>query len=419
MSEIIIGIVISLVFSAFFSGLETAFVAANRLQVELEKKQGLFSGRILVFLFNREERFITSMLIGNNIALVIFGVYFAILAEPFLIKYISTNTVVVLLLQTLVSTLVLVYIAEFIPKALFATSANFYLRLFSIPLFVAYIILWPLTFIIALLSKGLLKVFTRKKEHEEKPMLGRVDLDHYVQRAIEGSASETELENEVRIFKNALEFNKVKARDCMVPRTEIIAIGQHEGLDVLRQRFIDTALSKILIYRESIDNIVGYVHSHEMFRYPTDIASILLPITYLPESMPAQTILQEFIRQHRTVAVVVDEFGGTAGILTIEDVIEEIFGEIEDEHDTDTHIEKKIGDNEYLFSGRLEIDFLNEKYGLDFPRDESYETLAGYILELTTDLPEENSHINTDKYRFIIQNMKENRIDVIKVVVNG
>ncbi|MFI5204793.1 MAG: hemolysin family protein, partial [Flavobacteriales bacterium] len=342
-------------------------------------------------------------------------IYFAVLAEPFLLAYISTNAFVVLFLQTILSTLLLVYVAEFIPKALFASSANFYLRLFSLPLFISYLILWPLTFIISLLSKGLLKIFTRK-EIEEKPALGRIDLDHYVQRAIDRTTSEKELENEVRIFKNALEFNKVKARDCMIPRTEIIAIGQDEGLAVLRKRFIETELSKILIYRESIDNIIGYVHSHEMFRNPVDIPSILLPISYLPETMPAQTILQEFIRQHRTVAVVVDEFGGTAGILTIEDVIEEIFGEIEDEHDTDTHIEKQANENEYLFSGRLEIDYLNEKYGLDFPRDESYETLAGYILELTTDLPEENTEIDTDKYQFIIQKMKENRIDVVKVI---
>lgn len=413
-SSITIGISISLILSAFFSGLETAFVAANRLQIELDRKQGLFSGRLLSFFLKQEEHFITAMLIGNNIALVIFGIYFALLVEPFIILYITSNTILVLFIQSLLSTLLLVFTAEFIPKSLFVRSPNFYLRLFSLPLLLSYFILWPTTMILSFLTRGMLRLFTRK-EHAEKPALGRVDLDHYVKKATDGKTPDEDLEHEVRIFKNALEFNKVKIRDCMIPRTEMVAMDVQSDLNTLREKFIETELSKIIIYKENIDNVIGYVHSYELFRNPENVQSALLPLSHVPESMAAQTLLQEFIRQHRTVAIVVDEFGGTAGMITIEDVIEEIFGEIEDEHDVETLTEERIQENEFLLSGRLEIDYLNEQYALGFPEDESYETLAGYILTLTTDLPDENTHLETEKHEILIEKMADNRIELIRV----
>ncbi|HLP14052.1 MAG TPA: hemolysin family protein [Flavobacteriales bacterium] len=405
----------AIIFSAFFSGIEIAFVSANRLKIELDNKHGSLSARILSFFIKREDKFITTVLIGNNIALVTFGIFFAELIEPGIEKYITQSHILELLIQSLLSTIFIVVIAEYFPKILFSINPNSVLKALAVPMAIIYGILWLPTMITTFISRLVLKVFMRGKKHIEKNEFDRNDLDDYIKQATEIAAPDQVIDHEVQIFKNALEFSKVRGRDCMVPRTEIIAVDIEENISVLKNKFIETHLSKILIYRETIDDIIGYVHSFEMFKHPSDIKSILRPISFVPESMPGHIIMQEFTRQRRSIAVVVDEFGGTAGILTIEDLLEEIIGEIDDEHDTVELIEDKISDTEYIFSGRLEIDYLNQKYYLDLPTHEDYETLAGYILKLYQDIPSTNTVVETDRFSFTILEAIDNKIEKIKL----
>lgn len=410
-----VAIITSLIFSAFFSGIEIAFISANRLKIELDKKQGSFSGRIISFFIKREDKFITTILIGNNVALVTFGIFFAAILEPIIFNHITHSKVLILLLQTLTSTLLIVVIAEFVPKILFSLNPNFILRVFAFPMAIIYGILWLPTIFTTFISRLVLKLFTSGHKKEEKTDFDRTDLDDYIKHATEIAAPDQVIDHEVQIFKNALEFSKVRGRDCMVPRTEIIAVEIEEKISELKNKFVETHLSKILIYRETIDDIIGYVHSFEMFKQPNDIKSILRPISFVPETMPGHIILQEFTRQRRSIAVVVDEFGGTAGILTIEDLLEEIIGEIDDEHDIVELIETVISEKEYIFSGRLEIDYLNQKYDLDLPRHDDYETLAGYMLKLYQDIPENDTIVETDKFSFTILEAIDNRIEKIKI----
>ncbi|HYG50916.1 MAG TPA: hemolysin family protein [Flavobacteriales bacterium] len=410
-------IISAVIFSAFFSGIEIAFVSANRLKIELDNKQGSLSARILSFFIRREDKFITTVLIGNNIALVTFGIFFAALIEPSIIKYITHNHILILLIQSLISTIFIVVIAEYFPKILFSINPNSVLKALAVPMAVIYGILWLPTMITTIISRLVLVVFMRTKKNNDKNEFDRTDLDDYIKQATEIAAPDQVIDHEVQIFKNALEFSKVRGRDCMVPRTEIIAVEIDENINTLKQKFIETHLSKILIYRESIDDIIGYVHSFEMFKQPSDIKSILRPISFVPESMPGHIIMQEFTRQRRSIAVVVDEFGGTAGILTIEDLLEEIIGEIDDEHDTVELIENKISDTEYIFSGRLEIDYLNQKYYFDLPTHEDYDTLAGYILKLYQDIPVTDTVIETGRFSFTVLEAIDTKIEKIKVEI--
>lgn len=412
-------IVTSTLFCAFFSGIEIAFISANRLKVELDKKQGSLSGRIISFFIKREDKFITTILIGNNIAIVTFGIFFAAFMEPIIHDYITHNHVLILLLQTLASTLFIVVVAEFVPKTIFSLNPNFILRLFAIPTAIVYGVLWLPTLFTTFISRLVLKLFSAGHKKEEKTDFDRNDLDDYIKHATEIAAPDQVIDHEVQIFKNALEFSKVRGRDCMVPRTEIIALEIDDDIQLLKNKFVETKLSKILIYRENIDDIIGYAHSFEMFKQPKEIKAILRPISFVPETMPGHIILQEFTHQRRSIAVVVDEFGGTAGILTIEDLLEEIIGEIDDEHDTVELIETKVSDTEYIFSGRLEIDFLNQKYHLDLPTSDDYETLAGYILKLYQDIPETNTVIETPDFNFTILEAIDNRIEKIKININN
>ena len=408
----------SILLSAYFAGVEMAFVSSNKLKVELDKKQGFISGRIWSFFYGRESKFITTLLIGNNIGLVMFGVFFADMVEPPIEQYLTQNKILVLLTQTLISTVVVVLIAEFIPKAVFSIDPNRALRLVAIPTVLVYAVLWLPTVIITYISVLFLKLF-RSGGKKKEIKFNRVDLDDYVKQGTQVNTSEEELENEVRIFKNALNFSKIKARDCMIPRTEMVAIDVEESIETLKEEFIKTHLSKILIYRDSIDNIIGYVHSYELYKSPENISSILLPISFAPESMPAQIILQEFIRQRRSIAVVVDEFGGTAGILTIEDIIEEIFGEIDDEHDVEEITEQKISETEYIFSGRAEIDHLNQTYNLHLPENDNYGTLAGFVLSLTADIPTKGDVIETELFRVTILQASGTRIEKVRLEIIG
>ena len=411
-------IVVSLLLSAFFSGMEIAFVSANRLKIELDRQQGSFSARIISRFVKRPDRFIATMLIGNNLALVAYGIFFGdMLIEEILLAGQGLNEGLVLFIKTIISTLIILITAEFLPKTIFRTSPNWYLGVGAIPLaFFYYLLYLPM-----LLTVGLSQLFLKAFKIDSKPdqvAFGRVDLKNYVEELTESAeARQEEIDHEIHIFQNALEFKQVKARDCMVHRTDIVAMGVDADIDTLRVRFTETGLSKILIFRDSIDHIIGYVHSYELFKNPETIKAILLPVSIIPETITANNILELLIRQNRSMAVVVDEFGGTSGIVTIEDIMEEIFGEIEDEHDSEVLTEKQLNDHEFSFSGRLEIDYLNDKYKFDIPADDEYETLAGYILQSAESIPQRNDRIKIGRFSFTITGVSGNKIDLVHLEV--
>lgn len=404
----------SLLFSAFFSGTEIAYLSSNKLSIELESKQGDLRSRALSFFLKRPSKFIGAMLLGNNIALVVYGIFMAQLLEPWIYSWLP-DTAGVLIVQTILSTILILVVAEFLPKAVFQANPNGTLRFFAFPLFLVYWILWIPVMLIIGLSEGLLKLITGTSYGNEVLDFGRTDLDRYVQESSETSDDDEDVDHEVQIFRNALDFSRLKARECMIPRTEVVALEVDTPMEELKQLFIDTGLSKILIFRDNIDNIIGYAHSYEMFRSPDKITSILRPVSIVPESMPSHELLEFLIKQRKGIAVVVDEYGGTSGIITIEDVIEEIFGEIDDEHDVEELHEKQLPDGSYEFSGRYEIDQLNETYKLELPESDEYETLAGLIMHRTGEIPDAGSTIDIDQYEFTILERSGNRIDKLKV----
>lgn len=409
-------IFITLLFSAFFSGMEIAFVTANKLKIALDKKKGNYPARIISRFLKKPSRFIGSMLLGNNISLVIFGILMANVLKPYILRF-SPSEMVNLTVQTILSTLVILIAGEFLPKVLFRIDPNRILSLLYIPLVSLYYILWIPTYLIAGFSEFLLKVVFKLNFSDSKPVFGRTDLDHYIKEIAKDNISADGIDHEIRIFQNALDFSTVKVRECMVPRTEITAVNIESPIEKLRKKFIETNLTKILVYRDSVDNIIGYAHAHEMFKKPATIQNILLPISVMPQSMTANDALKIFIREKKSIAVVVDEFGGTSGLVTIEDVVEEIFGEIEDEHDTEVQVEKKISDSEYEFSARLEIDYLNDKYSFGFPRSDEYETLAGLILFISEEIPVENDTIEYDQWIFRVKKVTSRRIELVNVTV--
>ncbi len=411
-------IILSLLFSAFFSGIELAFVSANKLKIEIEKKKGLLSSKIYGNLMQHPSRFITTMLLGNNISLVVYGLAMAIVLEPFFNKWVS-NDVLVLFLQTVVSTLIILFVAEFLPKVIFSKSPNRTLRIFAIPVVIIYYLFYPLVSFIISLSNVALRYFFGVKNEDEEVDFNLLDLDHLLKEVSSDNDSEDELSHEIQILQNVLEFSSVKARECMVPRNEITALSIDDSMEKLKEVFLETGHSKVLIYRDTIDNIIGYVHSSELFKRPKSIKNILLPISVVPETMPADEIMELLIKQKRSLAVVVDEYGGTAGILTLEDVVEEIFGEIEDEHDTDDLIEKKISDNEYIFSARIEVDHINEEYHLDIPESDNYETLAGFIIEHYASIPKDGEEIEIGNFLFKILSVSGNRIELVRLTVKS
>lgn len=409
-------ILTSLIFSAFFSGMEIAFVSANKLKIELDGKQGDFLAKIISNFLKKPSRFIGAMLVGNNIALVVYGIYMAKVLEPEMAKFVS-NESLLLILQTIVSTLIILITAEFLPKTLFRINPNNMLRVFALPLLILYyLLLLPMLIVIGI-SEAILKVFSPQIKLQEDIDFGRVDLEYYVKEGTEYYEDQEEIDHEIQIFQNALDFSKVKARECMIPRTEVIAMDVEDSIENLTQKFIDTGLSKILIYRDSIDNIIGYTHSFELFKKPKSIKSILLPIPIIAISMPANEILEVFIEQRKTIAVVVDEFGGTSGIITIEDIIEEIFGEIEDEHDKEELIENQMSDSEYLLSARLEVDYLNDEYSLGLPESDNYETLAGLIIDIHESIPSLNEEIVREQFVFTVKKVSQNRIDLVHLKI--
>jgi len=408
-------IIISLIFSAFFSGMEIAFISANRLKIELDNKKGGFKAKVLAYFAKKPGWFIGAMLIGNNIALVIYSLFMAFVLKPLFMEWFD-QAGLVLLFQSVFSTLFVLVFAEFLPKAIFRINPNRLLNVMAFPLMLFYGILWLPTLIVIGLTEGILTFFIEKNSNEDdKIAFEKVDLDNYLSEITQDVEVEEELENEVKIFHNALGFSQVMARDCMIPRNEIVAFEIEEDINELKIKFIETGLSKILIYRDSIDNIIGYIHCLELFGKPTHIKSILLPISIIPESITANKILEEFIAKKRSISVVVDEFGGTSGMVTMEDVIEEIFGEIDDEHDMDDMTHYQISEFEFEFSGRVEVDFINEKYRLNFPIKEDYETLGGMIIHHTENIPKKGQFISIGDFKILIKEVSNTRIEWVSV----
>jgi CBS domain containing-hemolysin-like protein len=410
-------ILITLIASAFFSGLEIAFITSNKLRIELESKQGNISARILAHFSKYPSRYLGTMLLGNNIALVIFGIYMDEELEHFLHHYIPHEyKILVLLLSTFLSTMLILVTAEFLPKNLFRINPNRTLNLFAFPLTIVYGILYPFVMITIGFAEFILKRVFRLKIENHNAGFTMIDLDNYVR---EGTSVEkkAEMDHEIQIFQNALDFSSVKARECMVPRTEIIAVDVNESIVNLQKKFVQTRLSKILVYSESIDNIIGYVYSKELFKNPGSIRSILLPVSIVPESMAASEVLTVFIQQHKSIAVVVDEFGGTSGMLTMEDVIEEIFGEIEDEHDKEEMTEKQISEKEYVFSARLETDYINDKYALDLPILDNVETLGGLVMHYHESIPRLNEEIRVGNFLFTVTAVTRTRIETLNLKI--
>ena len=407
--EVVLLIAITLLLSAFFSGMEIAFVSANKLKLELDKKSNSFTSKIISIFTKQESHFIVSMLIGNNIALVVYGVLMAQILE-FNLSEIITSSFLLIIVQTIISTLIILVVAEFIPKAIFRINSNSVLKFFSIPLLISFLILYPFNLLMITLSKWILKIF-KVEIDENQRLFDRVDLDDYL-----SMLNSNEDENiEVEMLQNALELPTIKARECMIPRTEIVAVEIKTSILELKEKFIASKLSKILVYKNDIDNVIGYVHSLDLFRKPKTIKSILMPIPIVTEPMAATDLLQLFINQHRAVAVVVDEYGGTSGMVTVEDVTEEIVGEIEDEHDKDMLIDKKIDDKTFLFSARMEVDSINKKYELNLPTSEEYETLAGLLLHFNEDIPEIETEVDVEKFKFVVKEVNDRSIQLIQI----
>jgi len=413
-------ILITLVLSAFFSGMEIAFVSSNNLRIEIDKSKGLLSGRILSRLKQNPSRFIGALLLGNNVALVIYGIAIASVMEPLIsgiLPVYLTTEFVILLIQTIVATLIILVTAEFLPKILFRINPNTILNFFAIPVILFYYLFFPVIYLFTGISGWILKLVFGIKSLEQSYVFTHIDLNDYIRLfggEISGAGGVTQ---EIQMVQNALDFTNIKLRACMVPRTEIIAVKESNSLDDLDRVFIETGFSKILIYKNSIDNIIGYTHSSDMFKNPADIHSIMRSVFFVPETMLANDVLSMFFKQHKSIAIVVDEFGGTAGIVTMEDIIEEILGEIEDEYDADELIEKQISDNEFIFSGRLEIDYVNEKYLLNLPQSDDYETVAGLIIHFHESIPDSREDINIDHLCFTILQASESRIEQVRLKI--
>lgn len=405
-------------FSAFFSGMEIAFVSSNKLRFEMDRSERSITSRILSIFFHNPNNFISTMLVGNNIALVVYGILMAELIEQRFLRSLIENDFLIVLIQTIISTLIILVTGEFMPKTLFKINPNFTLNLFAIPAFICYVVLYPISKFASACSGIILRIMGTKvnKEDSDKAFT-KVDLDYFIQSSIQDSGDNQELETEVQIFQNALDFSSIKIRDCMVPRTEIVAIEDNASIEELKSLFIESGISKTLVYKENIDNIVGYIHSSEMFRKPSDWTQSIRQLPIVPETMNANKLMQLFMQQKRSIAVVVDEFGGTAGIVAMEDLVEQIFGEIEDEHDTQSYVAKSIGNNEYVLSGRLDIEKANELLSLDLPESDDYQTIGGLILHQYQSFPKIYEIISFDKFEFKILKVTATKIELVKLKV--
>ena len=417
MTTLIIGLIVTMAFSAFFSGMEIAFVSSNRLRAEMERgeKNGLAQRAIALF-YQHPNNFVSTMLVGNNIALVIYGILFAQVFDATLFHDLSDGARVTA--DTLLSTLVVLFTGEFLPKTIFKSNPNTMLTVFALPAMVCYVVLYPISRFATLLSKGLLRLagVHMSKETEDKEFT-KVDLDYLVQTSIDNAKDNDEIEEEVRIFQNALDFSDTKVRDCMVPRTEIDAVEDTCSIDQLKQKFVESCHSKIVVYHEDIDHIVGYIHSSEMFRNPADWTKCLRTMTFVPETMAASKMMQTFLAQKKSLGVVVDEFGGTSGLISLEDIVEEIFGDIEDEHDQAHYVAKRFDNGEYLLSARLEIEKVNEMFDLELPESDEYMTVGGLILHEYQSFPKLNEVVKIGHWQFKIIKNTATKIELVRLTV--
>jgi len=413
-------IIVMLIFSGFFSGMEIAFVSSNRLKQELDLKRRILPARVLSAFYTNPSRFIGALLLGNNIALVIYGIAMANLLEPQIINALpaaNNSEFIILFIQTIISTLIILITAEFIPKILFRINPNAILKFFAIPVWLFYFIFYPIIFLFIGLAEFILTKIFRIQLTVGNYNFTMIDLEEYVKEYNPSTEQPEEIEQEIQMIQNAIEFKHVKLRECMVPRTEIEAVELHEDIDTLRNLFSETGHSKIMIYENTIDNLVGYVHSYDIFTNPDKISDVIRKIDVYPETSNASELLNGMIREHKSVVIVLDEFGGTSGMVTLEDIIEEIFGEIEDEHDKEETVEKQLSPKEFIFSTRLEVDYLNEKYDLDIEVSDEYETLAGFIIQYHESIPLINEEIKIPPFLFTILKSSGNRIEEVKLEI--
>lgn len=414
-------VVVTLIFSGFFSGIEIAYISANKLQIELQSKQGLLSGQILSKFVQKPGQFIGTTLIGNTIMLVLYGTFMAFLLDQPLRSILPetlNNEVVVLLSQTVISTIIVLITGEFLPKSFFMLNPNSLLSLFALPFFGIYVVMYPIVWLIVGLSRIFITKVLRLEYNEEKPVFKVTDLNAFIKEHFRQANSKHKMmEIDSKIFDNAIEFKTVRVRECMVPRTDIVAVEVEDSIGEMKKVFEESGHSKVIVYRETIDEVIGYCHQLELFRKPKTIEEILTPIIIAPESALANELLIQFIQERKSLALVVDEFGGTSGIVSMEDIIEEIFGEIDDEYDNDDLIEQNIANDEYLLSARHEIDYLNDKYGWDLPYGD-FETLSGLILSLTENLPNKGDQITMGRYTFTIMTKLAHRIETVRLKIN-
>ena len=418
-------IVLSLLFSAFFSGMEIAFVSSNKIHIEIEKKQSGFLSHLLKKITAKPSKFIATMLIGNNIALVVYGLYMGDVLVDWFAQYLTTDSTffyylfneLSLLTQTIISTLLILVTAEFLPKVFFQIYANSLLKLLALPAYVFYLLFSFFSSFVIWISDFVLKTFFKTKGDEVQLAFTKVELGNYISEQMESVEADDEVDSEIIIFQNALEFSEVKAREAMVPRTELTAIEIHDSIKNLSTLFTQTGHSKIVVFKNSIDDILGYVHAFDLFKNPKSIKSMLMPVEFVPETMLAKDILNVLTKKRKSLAVVLDEYGGTSGILTVEDIVEELFGEIEDEHDSVALIEEQLDECSFLFSARLEVDYLNETYKLQLPEHENYETLGGLIVHFTQEIPEQDQQIKIENFQFTIQEVSNTKIELIALKV--
>ena len=405
-----------MVFSAFFSGMEIAFVSSNRLLAEMDKEKNGLAQRAIAIFYHHPNNFVSTMLVGNNIALVIYGILFAAIFDELLFSGLSDGARVTA--DTLLSTLVVLFTGEFLPKTIFKSSPNALLTFFAVPAFICYVVLYPISRFATILSRGLLWLAGIKMQKEQDDHeFTRVDLDYLVQSSIDNAKSDEEIEEEVKIFQNALDFTETRVRDCMVPRTEIDAVEDTCNIEQLKQMFIESGHSKVVVYHEDIDHVVGYIHSSEMFRHPKDLRESIRQLPFVPETMQASRLMKIFMQQHKSIAIVVDEFGGTSGLISLEDIVEEIFGDIEDEHDSNNYVAKQVGNGEYMLSARLEIEKVNEMFDLELPESDEYMTIGGLILHEYQSFPKLNEVVTIGRYEFKIVKNTATKIELVRLKV--
>lgn len=415
--DIIIELLITMTFSAFFSGMEIAFVSSNKLRFEMEKSNNI-STRILTVFYNNPNNFISTMLVGNNIALVIYGILMAEIIENKILANIMTNEALLVITQTIISTLIILITGEFLPKTIFKINPNLTLKYLCIPTYICYLVLYPISKFSAMLSTTILMLTGKKiKREDREKAFSKVDLDYLIESSYDENNNEKEIEPEIQIFRNALDFSNIKVKDCMIPRTEIIAVETGTPKNEILRVFVDSGLSKIIVFRDNIDNIIGYIHSSEMFNSQKDWEKNIKSIPVVPESMAANKLMQLLMQQKKSLAVIVDEFGGTSGIIALEDIMEELLGDIEDEHDNNNTVAKEISENEYILSGRMEIEDINEKFDIGLPESDEYQTLGGLIVNEYQSIPKPHENIIIGKFQFNIIKATNTKIELVKLKI--